>query len=314
MKQWIREHPWRLEIVPFLMVMIAIIAPLVYRHYVLAGPSAVRVTPQQWLMGNASIVANVAAMWFVKMHMDHEWVRNERRAKSFNRWTAVYCAMIAATGLFSAWLRFSGTGRAYTTWVFLWGTLGFVSFLVQWVIEYSRPFVPTEREPAPAADSSVMGVQPGDSFYFREVHIRWAWLAYAFLMGMWTMSLNLSDRWWWGSAVSAIVLPLYALFSLYVVFVVSKERITVRIGRRKVAIPMQEVQRCSIVDVPIGSVGWSWDPVKSYYGMPLYGSGMKAGYMLQIDTTVSKSYILAMNNPHTACALINSALAARTNA
>ncbi len=300
MKEWIKEHPWRLEVVPFLMVIATALLPLMHWDQMIARTPSLpgRSVGAIWLMHYIGRVAISLFMWILGWEFIHEWVLSERE-KRYNFWTLVSILVLGAFGWVAAESMFGS----------FWLVATALAAGAQAIIEARRPFVLMQR-PEPL-DSDVAEVEPGDRFYYREG----SFLGRASLLPSSCLlagSLGFVRHWEdivCGLIFGLVYTPFYARQRREVV--ITQEKITGRFGLVRVLIPMTDLRSCAIADPhPVtesfrGHRGWG----HTYDGMKLYGNCNAP--MLRLDTMEGKTYVIGMKKPETACRLIKTALAAR---
>ena len=297
MKEFIRRHPWQLEIVPFVVLTVAFVVPALYWQELRAqvqpwhGHSA----DQTWIVWYVLRGITAVGLFACSIDSNNIWVRYER-SKRFNWW-----AMWPPPGL-----AFIGWYMADQSFGVFWLALGVVSLLTQVLIERARQFTPKGGMAEP---SQAVVVRPGEAFYYRE-ELNKIPLALRGVIGMWVAAPLI-----WTTTTSSddgiAVICMFAICSLFVVFVsrivfaVSRERVTARAGFRRVSIPISRVRELSVYDYDPLS-GQRKGMVTTYDRMSIYAP--RPGPCLRIETADGKAYLLGVREPEAFGNLIRAAM------
>lgn len=91
MKEFIKTHPWRLEIVPFLMFAFTAIIPWFYRADFIALMCHSRhfVPSKVWIVQHLQNVFTIMMILAMGSIFNHAWARGER-SKKFNYFAVVF--------------------------------------------------------------------------------------------------------------------------------------------------------------------------------------------------------------------------------
>jgi murein DD-endopeptidase MepM/ murein hydrolase activator NlpD len=91
MRQWVREHPWKLEIIPFLAVLLSIIAPFIYMNDAIPNikPRAGFTSSQTWYLTYLNSVFSVIMCWLSNIIICQSHLTNERETKIYNNGVAL---------------------------------------------------------------------------------------------------------------------------------------------------------------------------------------------------------------------------------
>ena len=295
MRELIRRHPWRLEIVPFAIVAAAFCLPLLYRQDMLARtpPWHGYGVEQTWLLRYLFRGLLVVSTLLSNVQCNDTWVRAER-GKRFNWWTLYGTAFVAITGWFmSGW--FFGS---------VWVSVLALSVVAEAFIERSRAFrlheVARERDPE-------ISLRPGEPFFYSEERkplaamLSQAAVVLSMLPAVWTIRPD------WTLITMMAICSVSTLVTTRIAFSVSSERITARAGWRGASIPISDVRACTVYEYnPF--VGRHWGMVTTYDGMLLYAA--KLGPCLRIEAIDGKTYLLGVKHPETVCKLIQAAVSA----
>jgi len=298
MKEFWKQHPWRLEIVPGLLVIATALVPLMHWHQMAANTPALPgfTTDGAWLIRYVARVLFAFVLWIGGWQSNSLWVLSERE-KRYDFWAIWTVVVMGVFGWFAS-------GRMFGSF---WLVITLLAVGVQSVIEALRPFALLQRP----ADAEPMEFKPGDRFYYREGTPlgRSLLLANVCILVLW---LGFVRDW------ESLIIAFIVIFPSTVItltpgmnrreIVISREKIAGRFGLYRLMIPMTHVLSCAVADPhPFtesfrGHRGWgrTWD------GMEYYGD--ISSPMLRIDTTEGKTYLVGMKKPGTACALIQSVL------
>ena len=294
MRQFIKEHPWRLEIVPFILTVLAIIVPLIYRSERLAwfDSWANHKIIGTWLF---TFAINVwIALVYMKriINYNHDWVSAERY-KRFNPNTIVLTGFMAAT----IWVfGFVILADLLYTWPLIP-----LAVIAESLLEYSRKYIPHEHAVDCEASGHMHNVQPGEKFYYREFNglsLQKVLVLIPLIMLIYWLLFRESFAF-----VLAIIIGLAAYATSIKTFVISNDTITVGFWKMRVRIKIDDVLSCNISQSGLASpqkrrqANLAGDP----YNRPVLRIEMKNG----------DEYLLGPKDPETACKLINTALAAR---
>ena len=308
MKEFLKQHPWRLEIAPCLLAIAVALVLLTHWRQMLAHtlPLPGLTVGGTWLLRYVVRTCVAFLLWIGNWEVNHQWVISERE-KRYLFWPLITIVVMGAFGWFA-----SG-------WMFglFWLAITVPAVGLQAIVEARRPFVLLQR-PMPI-DSEAAELRPGDRFYYREGTS----LARRLLLlnaGALVILLGFAQDW------RDMMIYFIIIFSSFVItllmrgfrreFVITREKITGRFGSRRLLIPMADVRSCTIADPhPLtesfrGHRGWGYTWGNTRDGMQLYGDA--TGPMLRIDTVEGKTYLLGMKRTETAFRLIRSALSHRS--
>ena len=306
MKQWIKEHPWRLEIAPFLMVVLAVVLPILYRQEMLPHikPEHGLTLIQVWFCNHVMRLSLLAMFWLFQSYTNHLWVATEQK-KCFNYNTVYYNAVMLLFG-FSNWEVLKPG--------IIWSLSAIVLVMLSVLLEYTRPFVAKDQTLKPS--HTVKEIHRGDHFYYREHNICFLTVVIGVPATMLVCSIVLLfiGKWW---LVAALTVPymLIILRPIHTSYVVTLDRIIMRYGFRKKTILMQEIQNCRIEEHPAG-VDSNGEEItfeslrKNWF---LFLPSTPSAPSLYIETHDGRFHRFPMRSPETACALINTALSAHNH-
>lgn len=306
MKQWIREHPWRLEIVPGLIILFAITYPALFYKEVPA------VNAETWFKSYIYTLLMVIIFAAYGSVHNHLGAIGERR-KRFNVWSPLSVLWMSFWGWITAkdglWdieiSYFNDLSVIEHTQFYIqaWSVIMAVGWLIQAVVEWTRPYRP--RAQSVESIAGVSDVQPKELFYYREVCYNWFLLIPMITAAIASVVMAITiDAWF---SICAFVAIAASVLNARAVFVISKERVSAWVALRKVSIPTKNISRCSVY--------W-YDPIGhrlsfNYEGMRVFGTTGKAGPSLKIETDAGYEFLFVMENVETACKLINIAIVGR---
>ena len=295
MKEFIKRHPWQLEIVPFLMLIVAFVVPAIYWQELRAqvrpwhGYSADQTLLLRYILRGITAIGLFAC----SLDSNDTWVRYEH-SKRFNWW-----AMWAPPGL----AFIGGWYMANQSFGVFWIALGIVSLVSQVLIERARRLSPREVVEKPR---QAIEVRPGEAFYYREQRntipfaLRGAAAMWIAAPLMWTTSDD-------GIALICMfsICSLFVILASRIVFSVSRERVTVRAALRHVSIPISRIRDVVIYDYDPLS-GQRKGRVTTYDRMSIYAP--TPGPCLRIETVDGKAYLLGVKDPEAFGNLIRSTM------
>lgn len=297
MKQFIKEHPWRLEIVPFVIVAAAIVLPLVYRPEIMASAGPPRqlwhgLNPaQSWWLHWALRVCMVVGIWLLEIQSNALWVRLEL-SKRVNYWAPPCAAIMAVAGWLCCWWHFRT----------LWIVAIVVAPILQILIDLTRRPTPKEDTAGSTAMASISASEP---FYYREDcgftcrSVLGTIGNVGIMMGL----VSVTGQW----MPLAVIVPAAIIMNFSrLTFTITHERITVRVGVRHVNIEMNDIASCRIHD---------YRPFEGrHHGWGHKIDGMititpRTGSCIRIETRNGKAYLLGMNHPEEVCRAISKIIA-----
>lgn len=291
MKQFIREHPWRLEIVPVALLTMLTCAVIRYRleyHFLLP-------------------VSVVSLMFHVALN--HTWAKSERRAKRFN-WRAFnLIALLIIAGVLSL-------ESAAPILRKVWIAIGCFGFLAQVALEYTRrPLPASEPGSADSLASRQPALEPNETVYYRETPASWRDLLVFAGIGMW---MAFSMRSLTNNSVVAVASFVVIMLPAIILhfrraFIITNERIILRLGVEGALIPMTYISKCSIRDYnPIFNQGKFGIMLKTYDGMRLFQWVVPPTRAVVVETIDGKKYLFTPVRPEKVLAIIQAILAAHT--
>lgn len=290
MRQWIREHPWRLEIVPFLIVIISIIMPLWQQRNV----SSIVPLPfgsMDWWFSYFSLLVSMLFFWFWQLADNHTWVLKEHH-KKFNYNILILNTFMLLRGYVGIWTFYEPD--SYIKTMQNWTVLGITLIGISVIIELARPF--KRLESGTRHNTRVHEIKSGDHFYYSEFNRNWLWCIVYTMAAIW---LGLRVWQWVGEiwvGALAVVLQLVLLnTALSSRLIITKGKITFRQGLSKTTISMLNVTRCQVRE---NATGKTFGEVN----FPLW---------LTVWSRSGRIYSFNTANPETACHLINTAIAGR---
>jgi hypothetical protein len=306
MKQFIKQHPWRLEIVPLVVFATAVILPLVHRHELMASAGSLPLlwpaqnAVQNWWLHHALRLCLLMSPWLVIAQANHEWAQMERR-KKINYRVPPYTAFIALAGWFCSQWNFGS----------LWIALMVISPILQYMIEVTRPFVPRPDE-EPLKQASLEGIKPGEQFYYSENRGFGSSLWLIFVFGC-CAALGVASFSEWNGGLRmtpTLIVVMIIATSTRVAFVVTNDYISAGDGTRlpilrklgrSARIRLEDIASCEVYDYqPLEK--WYLRSWRTYDGMvPI---GPKDGPCLRIVTREGKRYLLGMNRSEDVCRVV----------
>jgi hypothetical protein len=302
MKQFIKEHPWRLEIVPFIIMISAIILPLLLRQaYIrsfLESSNEFKQfsyvdAAQRWLVVYLSQLDVVLGLWVIGILGNHIWIGLERR-KSFNFFAPFWSILMAYMIISIDYPRLSPA----------WLIIASLVIASQTSLEFTRWFVP-KKKPQELLQN-IKAAHFDESFSYKETFTIWWW---AIPMVYIAMNFIL-----WGWLYNSITLYCLAggviitILFTRVTFTVNSEKITARFTFRRISINMSEIRRCRLDD--FNPKNTSFGGMK-YYGAKFFVPYGKSGTCLEVIASNSDAYVFGMDNPEIAHKLIDTAISAR---
>lgn len=284
MKEFIRKHPWRLEILPLICVIFALVVPLIYHEQTIAFVRSKHgLTPEQtWWGWYIFSVFGVLGCFISNLSICHLSAQFHIDRKK--DW--YYCFFTAFVGFMSSLFLL----HSYIVgWMLIvWLVLLFSSWAIQKYLLRTLPSVPEPTVPIVDLKSLLPSeseqpedaVKPGEPFYYREtinnkasmdclprntaIKLRlFSWLGGVVLIGIlffveWWTSKDLHDM------LSGLVWPVVILIGIQVwdriygkgtFFSVTPQRIKIRTDSgKKINIRMADVTGCEVVEsLQIGS-------------------------------------------------------------
>jgi hypothetical protein len=331
MRQFIKEHPWRLEIVPGFIVVFAIVWPQIFRSEIIATQPW---KAADWLHHQIFYITFMLGYAFLHCWMCHMHARCERGKKYFfyaPLWTMFLCwfgSMWFDWHLWPSEIHYDHISPSIVhhsvVYTLVWLILIPVAGVAQAVIEWIRPFrAITIEESVPGASD----IRPGDPFYYREVIIDWIGVIFGPLVCIslgYILWLQYKTPSIWSlimTVVLASVVTWLFVKKLRVTYVISKERILCHYplggldgwwhAGRHFSIKIADVKGCSIFCLDSSKLLHPYFQRSSPDYMRPLMTKSKFGTCLKVETNDGKAYLLGLKNPETACKLINTALEAR---
>jgi hypothetical protein len=288
MKQFIKEHPWRLEIVPFLMVAFNTTA-VILNH--LPRNSGLR-------------LSGVFIAWLSLIYHNHEWVTSERgRKKNNTAWRG------PLTLLWSCGLPLY---PAINPWVpLVWFALLPVSWLVLTILEKRRQALPYIEDGVPDSGFDMDSIKPDDRLYYRETPDVVSLSPFAIAGVALYVVTCVVARLWYGFAVLAAAAACAIVCLLWRKFVITRDRIAVRVGFRGVTIPIPKVKTCWVQEYNPLTEPDEFGFFATYDGLRLFTWCSPSDYALAVKMQGGGGYLFTPSRPEKACAVINAILAAR---
>ena len=314
MKQFIREHPWRLEIMPTLIIMFALISPLMcYRDAVAHTDAKYGLSPEHaWLLRYILFSMLMIMFWFVGPYYNHQWLQVEVDGKRFNKRVPVWGVVLATNGLMTL-PECNGATWVVLSWLLIIPSTWFIQ---SWV-ERTRPFVPRQAASEEDTFNQITNLQRGERFYYREVKgSKWSIAILPF-----SVTYMMIAAWYLtgvrgiGIAVGVLiallgVLRILSLGDMDGIVVISDKHIIIRKPLwRKIFIPMANIQDCVIRTIELHN------PLDQNLFKIILGKDnpppVEYRQIISITTTTGDRYFLNVKNPEAIHKLINTALAAR---
>lgn len=305
MKEWIRRHPWRLEVVPIALFAYAIITPLLVpldtlRTSVFYGPWHWHKLPKEeawltWYLLTTLMSLNLLI-----------WQTSTNHAYLFGRESRNWVLRSFAHFLF--WTCFI-MGGLMGPYLFGYIIMVVIGATIQLHLLKNQPMaIKQDNEPeeiAPVAQA----VEPGETFYYRELFVPGMWEYSSIVLGATMLAIwlwHFAGILWIAVAVGPLMFIIRLTFGLYSTFSVSNEQVVVKRGKRRTVIPIGKIKCCSIqqFDLRQGSEEIEVDSVHHLL------RGYSNRYLV-LETLDGKTKLFRINKPVTACKLIQTALAAR---
>jgi hypothetical protein len=291
MRHSIRQHPWRLEIVPFLLI-----------------ASCISVQTGYGSLGQNPMLPFMALCWIGQAFLNHNWVRSEQGQKRFNKGARNLLFPVGCFGLY-------GFEHA-TTWMLVaWFAVLPAAWFVQSRLEGSRRPLPRRTSPTPDIAPEPCAVSATDKLYYREMPPPWTGVSFTIAGGLLMMWMVKSVTTWWWAAVACFalfVLPT-TVFFFRRAFVITNEKIMVRLGAQGISIPLASVSDCSIQDYnPVFTPDKFGASLKTYDGMRLFAWLIPPTSALVVEKCDGEKFLFTPTKPEKARDLIDAVLAART--
>ena len=302
MREWIREHPWRLEIVPMALIVYTSLMPVLFR-------GAMHRTGEGWhgftgyevrLLECLASLLGMMALWLVGLSTNHSLAHVEAARRSWRSTMTVALMGFPVAGLLPA----IGSVPAGLIWM---GVL-LAGLALQSVMERALPFVPH------AAFSENTDLAPpiraGEPPYYAEQRMPWIVFAVAPVMGsaLFIFSWLGFGKWWVGVPIA--FLPLLPLWTAKERYAITKERVFVQVGGTRASIPIADIIECGVAECDCIAE----DEKPSSEGPAakcLVSDLTRKGPYVTVKTNNGKSYVLGFARPTFACALINEAITAK---
>ncbi|MEN6372445.1 MAG: hypothetical protein ABFD64_10585 [Armatimonadota bacterium] len=329
MKQWIREHPWRLEIVPAISVAFAAVVPLIYRSQI-----ALRVKPKHGLSPSVTWWGNyiVGIIFMLICLLGHIYCTHltakigvDSNDKKFPLAAIISCAGLTVT-LYLVFPLLLG-------WVFICGVVLILSaWLIQPRLVRNLPESPLRDVPQPdlsdlpkpKLDSRMETPAPGEPFYYKNnvrIKIPRRFSLHANLAWIILIAVIVSAFLWDCKGVWDVIIVVILLAFLFIprsagpYFKVTPEKISVRtLDEVKINIQMADIVRCEVVDAyisPDEHFMMSFDAERPENSTVIDQRLLNIGRRLEIETNGGIIHKFRLNNPYETCKLINTAIAAR---
>ncbi|MEN6372446.1 MAG: hypothetical protein ABFD64_10590 [Armatimonadota bacterium] len=322
MRQWIREHPWRLEIVPFAFLVSAVVGPLINPAQVPGYASEPALgwfsNPASWLVNYIIRDLVVLSWWMLMMIINHNWIRLEN-GKTYNTSAPALTLAVAIIGSPAIFIL-TGSPKGYPYYNFHWQGIWILVVIatgaVEALIERFRPAGHVMSE-LPRTTAPISHIVPGEPFYYRDAVRKW-WQSLGIgLIGavalsgfFWLMGLSIVFP-----AIASVIMITFFATSFQSVLVVTNERVTVKVGYRKLNLPVDKIRNCTLyqytAEDACGKIG---DPIIIPANTPVkqnYVAPLTSGNCVKVETEEGNTYIISARDPEAACKLINTAIAAR---
>lgn len=295
MRKWIACHLWKLEVVPFVDMLLVIIVPLIFGTRLAIHLESEQVfspyeTWNRWYLWLSLTSVGIFAIGFVR---NHEWIQIER-SKRFNYWAPLFSVIIGAFG-------WAGFQRQFGIF---WVSVSVFSCVLQVVIELNRQLCVQNQIPEEKPE-----VKIGVPFYYREFG-RSSYPPSLFAQHFIIIFLIILPGYWVTGnfiqiplLISVISILGIALISFRPVFTITNNCITFRAGLLRLGFPITQIKECTIFDYHFPLNDLESIQCKMMLWAPVNGRN------LRIDTIDGKSYLLGLQKPETACALISGAIA-----
>lgn len=327
MKQFIKEHPWRLEIVPGFLILFAIVWPLVFRQLIITTKLH---EGETWFHYEAFRIFAMLLYAFFNVLMCNRWVRKERDRKYFFTVAPIWPMFMCFIGWqlsrpldareIPLYHLSPDQVRNLHIYSCAWLWLIPIVAVAQLIMEWSRHFVPKPPlETLPRATD----VRSGDAFYYRESINDWlsvgliiiAIIVSAVLFGAILAAFFEWKTAWPVIAAATVIIALTSLAAFgnrRITYIISAERVYASAPGAELSRAMSEIVACSVV--------WNETPEFKTNGDSSWPGRVqrmrpfnKYGAYLKIETSDDRSYVLGMKRPETACKLIQTAIEAMEN-
>lgn len=190
MRQFIREHPWQLEIVPAV-AMAAAVGSVLFYYLRLAGDLVVLEanSGHDGTVGTLLVLFATLVMfyWVLGLRANHQWVTTEHR-KRFNWMALVFQSgmlLYASMSLFLVHVTIMMVNQSTDTQVVdllftLLSAIQVAGLGLTAVIEWRRPFVLRHETSEPPPPASVL--PDGHAGSYIDTEVDWSWVVLALLM------------------------------------------------------------------------------------------------------------------------------------
>lgn len=298
MREFVRVHPWRLEIVPALAFIVSIGAALFYAFRLretwncISMPDELRSLPATLLPW---LVAILLSFWAIELHHNHRWVETERR-KRYNWVTLLFQVVIvvkatlglALVSLVSYVVDHRPWIRQPWPWLAAILVLGIV---FEAVMEKTRTFAPTRESPEPglSGDTASAGEMP-----YVDMEIDWWPVASAVPIVIATALLAALTHMYYLLVLGLIGGGLMALFG-YRRVAISRDGVLLSCWLIRKRFRIGDIIGCRAVRPE------AWERVGPKRARALF---MTTGRCLELTTRDGKTHVFGMVRPSYACSLL----------
>lgn len=303
MKQFIKIHPWRLEIVPALAFLISIGTALFY-HFQLA---------EQWNITAVSNITNkspyilftwqiiiLLCLWLLEIRINHQWIAGEDE-KKFN-YMAILFHFIIITKTFLLLTSISiiysiiNNSRLQIPWS--WGTIVLVIGLCfTALMERTRKYLSFAEIPEPAPPADIKSSE--ESFCYNESEIDWLIAVVAILLAILSllhlMFLHRHDH-----AIFGIIASVILVSFTYRKVSISTDGISFSCSLIRKRFNIGDIIDCQYIRPQV------WHRPGSEHPRAIC---VTSGRCLQVTTRDGKKHVFGMLRPSLACSLIKPMIA-----
>ncbi|MBP6963201.1 MAG: hypothetical protein KBC96_02225 [Armatimonadetes bacterium] len=298
MRQFMKDHPWQLEIVSALAVASGIGAVLFYYLTLAEHPFVCEMQSSDKMTMGGIIISRVVMatfFWTLGLRFNHGWVAQEQ-AKRFNWPSLVWPAGV----LLETWIalllvcvtyeatspvpRVDMLERMFS----LLAAMLLIGIGLTAVLEWRRPFLPHEETPESAPpESDTPGI-------YVDKEVDWWWVGFAlFLAVMCTLAVVGQEG--WGYAVVGIVCMVIFASFLFRKVVISPEGVAFHCGPVRKRFPLDDIIECR----PLRQELFTWKRLRKTRTF-----FVTTGRCLELKLRNGMTYRLGMVRPAYACSLI----------
>ncbi|HEY3297104.1 MAG TPA: hypothetical protein VGK34_00485 [Armatimonadota bacterium] len=302
MREFIKTHPWRLEIVPAISLVLSISIACFYhvryadRLEILLRDARTHDNPGMILN---TICVSIVFLWLMEMNLNHWWVTRERR-KRFN-WIPVvfqFAILIQAWGACLLIYILHQAATHTSSVIVPWATSTVYPILglcVTTMLEATRKYIPRDDEHEPPPPSNVLTYS--DGFCYREVKVDWIHVICSTMLIVGACISAVQEHVPYMFAIGILGGGFCAWLGFRIVTITSQE-IVAYSGPFKKFLKLAEINECCETFIETG-----------YKTGPNVQKSLHGGFgpCLEVKTCNGKIHLFGMLRPHFACGLIESA-------